>query len=301
MELIHHFGITVYRTLSDEIAIQDIWQRDVPKEALRHTHLMHATLALSALHLQHITEGIQPRTIYRKSAIHHYGMALSQLRPLIDQINPANCGSVLASSALLGFFTFVYSRFREEQSKLIDNLISIHEVLRGVAAIIAHTGSHLDRTAVSAIFKPGPWDDAAVPVGFQRAICTLRENIRTFGEEGEREIHLAAIHTLEENVKAEIANPQRITLSYLFLTLIDRRYMELVASRNQMALVILAYYAIILHRQRHRWWVNDAGVQLLKEVKECLNEDFAALVKWPEERLVGHDRIEMIAAQDYYS
>jgi hypothetical protein len=301
LELLHHFTTTVYGTLSEEIDIQSVWQRDVPKEALRHTHLMHATLALSALHLQHITEGIQSGTTYRKSAIHHYGIALSQLRPLIVQINPANCGSVLATSALLGFFTFVYSRFQEGKSTLINSLTSIHEVLRGVAAIITHSGSHLNGTTVSNIFKPGPWNDAPIPVGFQRAIGTLRANISTFGEEHEREIHFAAVHTLQENVKAEIANPQRITLSYMFLTLVDRRYMELLAARNQMALVILAYYAIILHRQRNWWGVNDAGVQVLKEVKECLNGDFAALVKWPEQWLAGHDDMKTIEAHDYYS
>jgi hypothetical protein len=112
LELIHHFGTTVYRTLSDESIVQEVWQREVPAEALRHTHLMHAILAISALHLWCVSEGTQ------SAAIFHYGLALLQLQPLVVQI--------------------------------------------------------------------------------------------------------AAVHILQENIKAEIANPQHVTLSYMFLTLGNR-------------------------------------------------------------------------------
>jgi hypothetical protein len=77
--------------------------------------------------------------------------------------------------------------------------------------------------------------------------------------------------------------------------------MELLAARDQMALVILAHYAIILHRQRHRWWLNDTGVKVVKEVKNCLSGDSAALFEWPKLLLADNDEMKLTDAQIYYS
>src|ERR1700755_1994853 len=109
----HHFSTIVYQTLSEESAVQDLWQHDVPKEALQHTHLMHAILALSALHLQCSSNDAQKTAKYRESAVQYYDLALSQLKLLVVEIDKANCDSVLAAATLLGFFSSVYTRFED--------------------------------------------------------------------------------------------------------------------------------------------------------------------------------------------
>jgi hypothetical protein len=299
----HHFSTIVYQTLSEEIVVQDLWQHDVPKEALQHTHLMHAILALSALHLQCSSDDAQRTAKYREPAVQHYDLALSQLQLLVVEIDEANCGSVLAAATLLGYFSSVYARFEEDNSRILNDLWSNHQLLRGVPTIIEHTAPYFGEIKLSAIVKPKPWDHVPVPAGFQHGMDILRVNISAFGggDESKNEIYLTAVQMLQENVKAEIANPQHITISYIFLPAADQRYMGLVAARDQMALVILAHYAVILHRQRHRWWMGDNGVRLFGAVKGLLDAKFEALVEWPERFLSEHAETQQLEAPLYYS
>lgn len=117
----------------------------------------------------------------------------------------------------------------------------------------------------------------------------------------QKDIYLTTFHMLQENVKAEIANPQHITISYMFLPAVNRSYMGLVAARDQMALVILAHYAIILHRQRHRWWMGENGLRLFGAVKGFLDAEFGALLEWPERFLSEHIETQQLEALLYYS
>jgi Fungal specific transcription factor domain len=299
----HHFSTIVYQTLSEETVVQDLWQHDVPKEALQHTHLMHAILALSALHLQCNSDDEQQTAKYRESAIQHYDLALSQLKLLVVEIDKANCGSVLSAATLLGFFSSVYNRFEEDASRVLTDLWFNHQLLRGIPTIMEHTAPYFGEIKMSAIFTPKPWDHVPVPAGFQHGMDILRVNISVFGggDESQNEIYLSAVQKLTENVKAEIANPQHITISYMFLPAADRKYMALVAARDQMALVIVAHYAIILHRQRHRWWMGDNGVRLFGAVKGLLDPGFRALVEWPEQFLLEHAGTQQSEALLYYS
>jgi hypothetical protein len=299
----HHFSTVVHKTLSDETLVQDLWQLDVPKEALQHTQLMHAILALSALHLQCHSDDAQLKKKYQESAIQHYELALSQFQPLVVEIDEANCGSMLAAATLLGFFSSVFARFQREDSNVLDELWIIHQLLRGIPTIIEHSAPYFNQIKLSAIVKPKPWDHVPVPPGFQHGMDLLRANIGTFGCEDEiqNEIYLGAVKRLEENVRAEIANPEHITISYMFLPAADRSYMKLVVERDQMALVILAHYAVILHRQRHRWWMGDNGLWLFGAFNELLTAEFWPLLEWPKRFLSEHSGPQSLDAVLYYS
>jgi hypothetical protein len=299
----HHFSTIVYQTLSEEIVVQDLWQHDVPKEALNHPHLMHAILALSALHLQCSSDDSQSTVKYQEQAVQHYDLALSQIQQLVVEIDEANCGSVLAAATLLGFFSSVYTRFEEDDSSIPDDLWAIHQLLRGVHTIIKHTPPYCSKIKLSAIFKLKLWDHVLVPAGFQHGMDILRVNISAFGGEdkSKNEIYLRAVQKLQENVQAEIANPQNITISYMLLPAADRKYMELVVARDQMALVILAHYAIIFFRQQHQWWMGNNGVRLFNAVKILLDVEIRALVEWPERFFLEHAETQQLEASLYYS
>ncbi|KAF2418662.1 hypothetical protein EJ08DRAFT_52209 [Tothia fuscella] len=322
LELMHHFTTVVYSTLTDATSVQKVWQNKVPKEALPHNHLMHAILALSALHLQSLpSSGAHPLATYRKAAIHHYGMALSQLQPLVVQIDPLNCGAVLVSSALLSVFAAANTLLKEEgkeESCITEGFQSCHRLGRGVAAIVLYTRAQLSRvkyqslintdgvphrTKLQFVVHVEAWDDITLPTGFKSAMDNLRAQICTLyaNNDANRGIYLSAIHVLQETVKAEIQNPLHVTLSLAFLSMVDGAYMYLLAIRDPMALVILAYYAAILHRRRRLWWLGSIGVEVLGEIKQSLKGEFEDLILWPE-GLIGRDvSVEGVDMRDYFS
>jgi hypothetical protein len=298
----HHFSTIVCRTLSDETVVQDLWQHDIPKEALQHTHLMHAILALSALHLQCGSNDAKQIAQYRELAVHHYDLALPKLQLLVVEIDKVNYGSVLAAATLLGYFSSASVRFEEDNLRIIEDLWHNHQLLRGVTTIVKHTAPYFGEEKLSAIAKLKPWDNVPLPAGFQHGMEILCTNINTFGgDEIKNEVYHNAVHLLQENVKAEIANPQHITISYMLLPAADQRYMGLCTAREPMAMVILAYYAIILHRQCHRWWMGDNGVKFFDAVKGLLDPKFESLLEWPKRFLSEHAGTQELEASHYYS
>lgn len=301
LELVHHFSTVVYRTLSEEIVVQDLWQHDVPKEALLHTHLMHAILALSALHLKFNSSNPSQITKYQEQAIEHYDLALSQLQSQVINVERQNCGSLLAAATLLGFFSSVNALLDVDHTMILDSIWHNHQLLRGIPRIMEHVAGYFNELKLSAIFKVQPWDDIAVPPRFKEGMDLLRANIIKFGEEDKHEIYLTAVKHLEENVKAEVANPEHITISYMFLPAADRNYMVLIGERDQMAMVILAHYGLILHRQRHRWWMGDNGFRLFNASKGFLNPTFKPLLEWPERFLQERADTQLYEAPLYYS
>src|SRR5882724_2356485 len=62
---------------------------------------------------------------------------------------------------------------------------------------------------------------------------------------------------------------------------VGQEYVELLGSRQTMALVILAHYAVILKDVRGSWWAKWWGNQLIQEVYQVLNGDWKSLIVWP--------------------
>jgi Fungal specific transcription factor domain len=296
----HHFATIVCKTLSEDVVIQDLWQHDVPKEGLQHTHLMHALLALSALHLYYSSNDVQEATKYHKQAVQHYESALSRVQQLVVQIDEANCDSVLAAATLLGYFLSFSVRFGEGE-RIIEDLWFTHQLLRGIRTVDEHAAAYSSRRRLSAIVKTKPWDRVLIPAGFEQGMEVLCLKIRSGDDAVRTEILLSAVQRLQEMVKADIVNPQHITISYMFLLAADRKYMVLVSARDQMAWAILAHYAAILHRQRHQWWMGHNGVQLLSAVKGLFDADFGALVKWLDQFLLERAETRHLDTLLYYS
>jgi len=303
LELMHHFSTIVYRTLSDDIVVQELWRHDVPKEALQHAHLMHAILALSALHLQHSHKDAQQAAKYQEPAIQHHKLALSQLQLLVVQVDQASCGSVLSTATLLGFFSSANMRFGEEDSKFSEDFWHNHQLLRGVHTVIKHAESYINEIMLSAIMNPKPWDHVQLPPYFQQAMDRLHANISASGikDETKREIYLGALQRLQENVKADIANPENITISYMLLLAADGRFMFLVGEKEPLAVSIAAHYALILHRQQHRWWMGDNGKRYLRIIKGWIAAGSEDLIEWPDRFLLEHTVTQDLGVLSYYS
>jgi hypothetical protein len=66
---------------------------------------------------------------------------------------------------------------------------------------------------------------------------------------------------------------------------VSLEYIALLGSRQQMALVILAHYAVILDQIRDSWWVMGWGSMLIQEVYQLVNDEWKSLVAWPMDKI----------------
>ena len=53
------------------------------------------------------------------------------------------------------------------------------------------------------------------------------------------------------------------------------------ASKRPEALVIFAYYAVILHWHRNMWVIGNGGKVLIGSISNYLGPDWEALLRWP--------------------
>lgn len=58
-------------------------------------------------------------------------------------------------------------------------------------------------------------------------------------------------------------------------------FVQLLARKDPMALIILAYYGAALHTLSGFWWLQGLGARLVQAVSKVLGPDSSPLFLWP--------------------
>lgn len=96
-----------------------------------------------------------------------------------------------------------------------------------------------------------------------------------------RETYVLAIRTVKECFKAITRKTYDRGMLFSWPITVSQDYLELLGSRQPMALVILAYYAVILYEVRDKWWTMGWGSQLVQEINQMLDGNWNSLMAWP--------------------
>ena len=75
--------------------------------------------------------------------------------------------------------------------------------------------------------------------------------------------------------------PPQISDAQKWLVSVPYDYINLLARRQPEALVILAYYAVMLHQARGHWVVGNAGEALIRGIGDYLGAYWAGWLEWP--------------------
>ncbi|KAH7111515.1 Upc2 protein [Dactylonectria estremocensis] len=81
------------------------------------------------------------------------------------------------------------------------------------------------------------------------------------------------------------ASERRVGVVQEWLVRVPYEYLTYLRQRRPEAIVILAYYAVLLHRARHNWAVGDAGRFLIQEVGSHLGDYWTDWLAWPQQAL----------------
>lgn len=61
---------------------------------------------------------------------------------------------------------------------------------------------------------------------------------------------------------------------------IPSAYLDLLPSREPLALIILAHYCVVLFHLRERWWMGNWGAMVLQEIATILGHHHLASIDW---------------------
>jgi hypothetical protein len=76
-------------------------------------------------------------------------------------------------------------------------------------------------------------------------------------------------------------NGQRLDAAIAFCLDVDDEYLYLLKQRQPEALVILAFFAVLLHWNRSTWIIGDGGQYLIQSITSHLGSHWAEWLQWP--------------------
>ena len=284
LELMHHWTIEGCFSFSSIREKYHVWQVDVPKEALKYEFLMHALLAISAVHLMYTRP--ERYQVYEKGARIHRNMALSLSIPHLNQVTAENCHALFAMSNIVANLAFVFphSVSAHLPPTPLDDILNYFVLLRGAKTILKSAAEWITQGPLAELarFKCNPSTEA-LPEDIKTTLDRLVEaNDNTTESPRAQEIYESAIRDLRTTFQTYSVVTEKSALVSTWPVIVDGQYIQALRVREPMALSILAHYIVFLQKVNDQWFSKCRVDQLLEAIDQTLPREWRALIEWPK-------------------
>ncbi len=295
LELLHHF------TTSPDMAIpagfsmingQGLAQTMV-KRGLSCEYLMNEILAFSARHLAQVRP--ERCVFYSHQAKQFQTHALgfftrAQVTPTAD-----NCLSILFFSWLLGTHLLCDLAMAEDNFGFLEQFHHYIEVYRGIRAVTSDTWKFLMEGEYRALFQDGEAFARGLGTGSQT--CSLRDLIRdslglSDSEKAGAADALARIQwVIDDYEEAGLAAalPRVFNMVFSWPLIVTPDFVASLRRRRPESVLVLAYFAVLLHWCRDHWIFRQVGRRLLRSVESGLGQGWERWLQWPKEMIEKAD------------
>jgi len=289
LELFYHYTHDTNLTVFSNATLYKIWTTDVVVDSFQHPFLLHMILAVSALHLAH-TGSPERRELYRVAAAQHQQQGLRQFTPMINHITTRNCDALFSCATFIVMFAAAMpqSPGMDIQAETFEKLFCLAQLTKGVFSIIEGAGEWIRSGKLGQIFDGDRWDETQVtPLSNDTvtAFESIDQLINAEGNDHNRAVHAEAMMWLRKTLNAVHKNIDHPSIGFMFLIFTPPSFMELLRQKDQLALVILAHWAIILHGSRHLWYIKNWGLHLLEASYQELQPEWRKCITWPMQQL----------------
>ncbi|KAL2832764.1 hypothetical protein BJY01DRAFT_99498 [Aspergillus pseudoustus] len=286
VELFHNLYTQVHLTFDPTGSLT--WLPEIIRHSITTPYFVNAMLAFSALHMS--TTRPDRREFYRYHAAQLQTHALVIFKELTPQVNQETCVPLFLFAAILGIHmlcdTLIY---REgDFSDFITRFVHFFRVYYGVRAIIGEAWHIIQDTPLAPSFNLGQdlykWDGNLNPGCAKLHDAIARANL---GEDltatYRRAVQsLQACFNVAEGTHEWHASINGVTTWPILLSI---EFGDLLEQGRPEALVILAHYALLLHRFRDSWLFGDSGRFVIEEVTRHLGQEWEEWLQWPNEVL----------------
>jgi hypothetical protein len=282
--LLHHFVMFTCETISDSKSSIHAWREIIPALAFEHDFLLSTILAVTSLHLAII----HPSDAHNNAALRHHTAALADFRRLTS-IDGQNISAVFAFACMVPLFSFGIHLTSLRRSDTLSEIIEIFDLLRGISIVLKTGSKWLDvqqfpDAALPTVANP----TAPLPHAIESTILRLfKRNDSPASDERFRVKYKAAIDMLRYSFLLGQEYPGKKLIIMPFPILAPEEYISEMKMKKQLALVILAHYAVLLHWQAGAGslWLQTWGKHIVDAVRESVNEDWVDCIQWPLEQV----------------
>lgn len=265
--------------------------------ALQKTYLLHSLLAVSALQL-YLAQPSRRELLVR--AAYLQSTALEQAKPhLTSSLHKDETIAILFFSSWTAIYSLAEGAITltdgsEADSNLIGKLLHSFQLMRGTALLLRPHWQFLASSWAGPVFRSsvdagsGDGTTSADLSGTWPEYRALRA--LTFGMENseQRTACLQAIDELARSLDALSRSGEPRVRTRMILTWgvsIEPTFEAMLLESKPVALVILASYAVLLHRGREEWWIVNWPELLLEHIDSQLGPEWSELLAWPRSEL----------------
>jgi hypothetical protein len=283
LELLHHFCTVTYETLTPEPAQQQVWQSTVINLALSFPFLMHEILAIAALHMAHLKPERQGH--YYTKATELQSHAINEFNPVRENVGRHNCGAIMIFASLLALHMLADPPRRQglNFNEYLDHFMGCINLMRGMNhMVISNWWSFLSESELKPLLQVKQPEHPYIIPNECRELAELTRNADLGA--ASIEAYDAAIDRLLWAFAAS-ATAERAHSTIRFVLAwpgqLKDPYLELLNERRPEALIVLAYYGVLLHYYRESWAVGDSGASLVKAINAHTGPSWRRWMAWP--------------------
>jgi type IV secretory pathway VirB2 component (pilin) len=264
-----------------------LMQEDLPREALKHPFLLHGMFASAALDLATSCQNNASKAArYAQEALKYYNTSSGEFRRELDKLRPEIVHLLFVHAALGASACLVIPQSmpaigeRDPWTTATQRVISFFSMAIGATTIIKTYRADFDKAfpsvgAVRDLIGPSSLRFLAIrdksALDLIATIATRSHNRYDDGQLLPRnDMYSRAIEWL---MICFAAQAQGSVKGYFmsFPEFCGPRFLLAVKERDSMALLLLMYWGVLLHRSRtYYWWVGSTGRQLNEEVSTVL-------------------------------
>ncbi|GAM88481.1 hypothetical protein ANO11243_065140 [Dothideomycetidae sp. 11243] len=283
LELLHRWTSDTYKTFSLAVGDDDVWQRGVPQDALKHEFLLNAIFGITALHVASTTMVTRAKT-YHVASLEYQNLAITTFQAASPSLTPANHQAIFAFSILnlaLAIALPYHAPRDENRSTIVENLVTMFKMLQGAASIYESSRMWMSIGPFRDLLGPPsrPFDaetlDPSVREAFARLRAANNDGYVAMCSQGSEASSFDAVVFHETNAKA-ITSLERAfcffgeigpLVSMRWLAGLDFSFVEAISRLEPVAVLVTMHWAILLDKYSgEKWWAKASGKLLVTEL-----------------------------------
>ena len=295
LELLHHYSTSTSYTLSQHPAFQTLWRTKGPQLGFSSSFLMRAILSLSSLHLAHLMPP-ERKGFYISQAELHHDVALQIVTPILPRLMQEDSEALLMYSCLACFISCAKPRKPGDLLLMEGGRISEWLIFfRGTKTILETASEDSMRVGpLAPMFVVGAWkfrmrEDESVEG--QRYVHDLKLLMEEGGVEDMKElqVYFEALDEMSKSFAMVFGNSTRNVNDpsdiLIWLLRVSDEFLSLLRQRRPPALVIFAYFCVVMRRLEWAWWMEGWSVHLVSAIYDSLDEVHRNWMQWPLEQI----------------
>jgi hypothetical protein len=264
------------------------------KKSIKAPYLLHQVLAFSARHLAVIHP--ERSANYLGQAIGLQTRAVSLFNSTKRHVDASNCVSILLFSVTLGHHLLadaLASRDPGGLDEFLGQYVQCVDMNRGIYNVVVSAWPLLVDSELEPILSWSRGQSAKDPVGNHcDPVLQLIKDSNSLNDT-EKEVCREATEYLQVGFDAMVLEKEgeesnRYRMIFQWTMLSSPEFTKLLTAKQPEALILLGYYALLLHYGRNLWQVKDTGAYLLGLIVEYLSPEWHFWLGYPR-RMLRYD------------